>query len=215
MSRESFSSKKIRAELIFNQLIKHHPPLSTFLTHRNSFELLIAVILSAQCTDERVNLTTPKLFKTFPTPELLASADVSSVESLIKSINYFRTKSKNIIQTSKLLVENFNSQVPNTLDKLILLPGVGRKTANVMLGQAFGKPGITVDTHVRRLVKRLGFTKHNDATYIEFDLQKSWPVDIWTDLSTHLIYHGRQICSPRKPNCLRCVVQDQCPKILK
>lgn len=215
MSRESFSSKKIRAKLIFTQLIKHHPPLSTFLTHKNSFELLIAVILSAQCTDERVNLTTPKLFESFPTPELLAKAEVSRVEGLIKSINYYRTKSKNIIQTAKLMVESFNSQVPNTLDELILLPGVGRKTANVMLGQAFGKPGITVDTHVRRLVKRLGFTKHNDATLIEYDLQKSWPVDIWTDLSTHLIYHGRQVCSPRKPDCLTCVVNEHCPKILK
>ena len=215
MPRVSYSSKKIRAKSIFTQLINHHPPLSTFLTHKNSFELLIAVILSAQCTDERVNLTTPKLFEVFPTPELLASADLTRVENLIQSINFYKTKSKNIIKTAKLMVESFNSQVPNTLDELILLPGVGRKTANVMLGQAFGKPGITVDTHVRRLVKRLGFSKHNDATLIEYDLQKSWPIDIWTDLSTHLIYHGRQVCSPRKPDCLNCVVNQHCPKILK
>jgi endonuclease III len=214
MPRESFTSKQIRAKLIFNLLIKHHPFLSTFLTHKNSFELLIAVILSAQCTDERVNLTTPKLFEAFPTPEALAVADIAKVERLIKSVNYYRTKSKNIIHTGKLLVEKFNGEVPNTMDALITLPGVGRKTANVMLGQAFGKPGITVDTHVRRLVKRLGFSTHNDATLIEYDLQKSWPVELWTDLSTHLIYHGRQICSPRKPECSACIIQEQCPKIL-
>lgn len=215
MPRESYSSKKKRAASILDTLVHNHPKLSTFLTHKNTFELLIAVILSAQCTDERVNLTTPQLFNEFPTPKKLAFASLKDVETLIKSINFYKTKSKNIIKTSQFIVDNFNGQIPDTLDELISLPGVGRKTANVILGQAFGKPGITVDTHVRRLVKRMGFSKQVDATLIEFDLQKSWPEDIWTDLSTHLIYHGRQICSPRKPKCDICYIQNYCPKIFK
>lgn len=215
MPRESFASKKNRATLIHTTLVESHPKLSTFLTHKNTFELLIAVILSAQCTDERVNLTTPQLFNIFPSPIKLAHAELSDVEQLIKSINFFKTKSKNIIKTSQYIVDNFNKQIPDTLEELITLPGVGRKTANVVLGQAFGKPGITVDTHVRRLVRRLGFSKQKDATLIEFDLQKSWPEKLWTDLSTHLIYHGRQICAPRKPKCEICKIKEFCPQILK
>ncbi len=212
MPIESFAKKQKRASLILSTLLNHHPELSAFLTHKNTFELLIAVILSAQCTDERVNMTTPLLFENYPTPKALSLAKQSHVEELIKSINYYRTKSKNIIETSKYLVSHFDSKIPNTLKELMILPGVGRKTANVILGQAFGKPGITVDTHVRRLSKRLGFTKHNDATKIEFDLQKSWPKSIWTDMSTHLIYHGRQICDPRTPHCTSCKIQLYCPQ---
>ena len=211
MPKETFSQKKQRSQHIFELLLNNHPRLSTFLTHKNTFELLIAVILSAQCTDERVNLTTPNLFKQYPTPQHLADASLDHVMTLIQSINFYKTKSKNIIQTSALLVQKFNGSVPDTLDQLIQLPGVGRKTANVILGQAFGKPGITVDTHVRRVSTRLGFTKEKDATKIEYDLQKSWNMDIWTDLSTHLIYHGRQRCKPQKPLCNACYIQEHCP----
>ena len=211
MPKESFSQKKQRSQTIFQLLLDNHPSLSTFLTHKNTFELLIAVILSAQCTDERVNLTTPDLFKHYPTPKRLANASLDHVMTLIQSINFYKTKSKNIIHTSELLVQNFNGSVPDTLEQLIQLPGVGRKTANVILGQAFGKPGITVDTHVRRVSTRLGFTKESDATKIEYDLQKSWNTDIWTDLSTHLIYHGRQRCKPQKPLCIECYIQHHCP----
>ncbi|MBH38178.1 endonuclease III [bacterium] len=211
MANESVAKKQKRSQIIFNILLKNHPSLNTFLTHKNPFELLIAVILSAQCTDERVNLTTPALFKQFPTPHKLAKAEESDVMTLIKSINYYKTKAKNIIKTSKNLIKHFNASVPDTLEELISLPGVGRKTANVLLGQAFGKPGITVDTHVKRVSTRLGFTQQNDATKIEYDLQKAWKQSIWTDLSTHLIYHGRQRCKPRQPICNDCAINTYCP----
>tara|TARA_B100000427_G_scaffold66524_1_gene53056 strand:- start:10163 stop:10810 length:648 start_codon:yes stop_codon:yes gene_type:complete len=211
MLKESLTKKQKRSEYIFKNLLKSHPPLSTFLTHKNPFELLIAVILSAQCTDERVNLTTPALFKAYPTPKELANATENNVMKLIKSINYYKNKTKNIIKTSQLLIKNFNGSVPDTLEELITLPGVGRKTANVLLGQAFGKPGITVDTHVKRVSTRLGFTRQIDATKIEYDLQKAWKQNLWTDFSTHLIYHGREHCKPRKPLCNECTINQHCP----
>ena len=211
MANESLPKKQKRSQIIFKTLLQNHPTLSSFLTHKNPFELLIAVILSAQCTDERVNLTTPALFDHFPTPQKLALAKESDVMELIKSINYYKTKAKNIIKTSQDLVTNFNGCVPDTLEELISLPGVGRKTANVLLGQAFGKPGITVDTHVKRVSTRLGFTRQIDATKIEYDLQEVWKQTIWTDLSTHLIYHGRQQCKPKHPICNDCTINEHCP----
>ncbi|MAQ63869.1 MAG: endonuclease III [Actinobacteria bacterium] len=211
MANESLPKKQKRSQIIFKTLLQNHPTLSTFLTHKNPFELLIAVILSAQCTDERVNLTTPALFEDFPTPQKLALAKESDVMELIKSINYYKTKAKNIIKTSQNLVKKFHGSVPDTLEELISLPGVGRKTANVLLGQAFGKPGITVDTHVKRVSTRLGFTRQIDATKIEYDLQKVWKQTIWTDLSTHLIYHGRQRCKPKHPICNDCTINKHCP----
>ena len=179
------------------QLLSDYPGLTTFLDHKNNFELLIAVILSAQCTDERVNLTTPALFDAFPTPESFKNGDLLAITDLLKSVNYYKTKAKNIQKTCQLLVDKFDSQVPDTLDDLIGLPGVGRKTANVVLGQAFGKPGITVDTHLKRLTQRMGFTKQQDAVKVEFDLQKVWDIEIWSEMSTLLIYHGRQVVSLR------------------
>ncbi len=215
MAKETLKSKTLRAIEIFNTLTDHYPPLSTFLTHRNSFELLIAVILSAQCTDERVNATTPELFQTFPTPDALSKGDLDAIKTCIKSINFFNTKAKNIKQTSTILVNQFEGRVPRTLDELVSLPGVGRKTANVVLGQAFGIPGITVDTHVNRLSRRMGFTKKREANKVEEDLQKVWPQKQWTDMSSYIIYHGRQACMARKPLCETCIVNHLCPKLIE
>tara|TARA_E500000178_G_C16913515_1_gene703800 strand:- start:242 stop:889 length:648 start_codon:yes stop_codon:yes gene_type:complete len=212
MALESKKSKSERAAQIYAQLKHDYPGLSTFLTHKNPFELLIAVILSAQCTDERVNLTTPDLFNAFPTAERLMNGDLELITELLSSINYYKTKAKNIQKTATILVEKFGGVVPDTLDDLIILPGVGRKTANVVLGQAFGKPGITVDTHLKRLCQRMGFTKQQDAVKVEFDLQKIWDSSIWSDFSTLLIFHGRQICKARKPLCEECNVNQICLK---
>lgn len=210
--REALKKKTERALAIFNELDRLYPDVSTFLDHQSSFQLLVAVILSAQCTDERVNMVTPGLFSAYPDALSLSKADHFHVEKLIGSINYFRSKSANIIKTATLIMTHFNGDVPSTLDELITLPGVGRKTANVMLGQAFGQPGITVDTHVRRLVHRMGFSKkEKTADAIEFDLMKVWPKNIWTDMSTVLIMHGRQICNARSPKCDQCAIIDHCP----
>ena len=211
LMRESKQNKTDRSVKIFEILSDHYPPVTTFLTHKNNFELLIAVILSAQCTDERVNLVTPKLFKVLPTPQKMADAEPEVVRDLIKSINFFNNKSKNIQKTAHILHTKYNGDVPARLDELITLPGVGRKTANVILGQSFNIPGITVDTHVNRLTNRLGFTKNNDAVKIEYDLIKIWPEVIWIDFSTLLILHGREVCNARKPKCAECIISDYCP----
>lgn len=210
--RESLKNKQIRAVEIHRLLLEHYPGLSTFLDHKNSFELLIAVILSAQCTDERVNLTTPALFAAYPNAASMAIAPLDHLKELIKSINFFNNKSQNIKRCAQQLMENHEGQVPNTLEALIALAGVGRKTANVILGQAFDIPGITVDTHVKRLSNRLGFTKHSDAVKAEEELMKIWPTDTWNTFSTTLIYHGRQQCPARSPKCNSCFLAHICPK---
>lgn len=204
-------NKKERALHVYANLDKKYPNVTTFLTHNSTFELLIAVILSAQCTDARVNLVTPNLFKRFPNPENLAYADIDSVRNAIKSINFFNNKAINIQKTAKLIYEKYNNTVPDTLDALIELAGVGRKTANVVLGQAFGIPGITVDTHVKRVSNRLGFTKHTDAVKAERDLMTLWPKNIWSNFSTVLILHGRDVCDSRKPKCDLCSFGQICP----
>ncbi len=209
--RESIKKSQLRAVSIFDVLKDTYPPVTTFLTHRNEFELLIAVILSAQCTDERVNMVTPALFDALPTPMAFVSAELDYIKSFIKSINFFNNKAKNIQATAQRLVDDFNAQVPADLEALVSLPGVGRKTANVVLGQAFDIPGITVDTHVRRLTQRLGFTTHEDPVKIEMDLIKRWPTDIWIDMSSLIILHGRKICDARKPNCFDCSISPFCP----
>tara|TARA_Y100001935_G_C17276042_1_gene494719 strand:- start:62 stop:715 length:654 start_codon:yes stop_codon:yes gene_type:complete len=209
--RESIKKSQLRAVSIFDVLKDTYPPVTTFLTHRNEFELLIAVILSAQCTDERVNMVTPALFDALPTPMAFVNAELDYIKSFIKSINFFNNKAKNIQATAQRLVDDFNAQVPPDLEALVSLPGVGRKTANVVLGQAFDIPGITVDTHVRRLTQRLGFTTHEDAVKIEMDLIKRWPTDIWIDMSSLIILHGRNICDARKPNCFDCSISSFCP----
>ncbi len=200
-----------RAQAIFDYLQSTYPPVTTFLTHRNPFELLIAVILSAQCTDHRVNQVTPGLFAQFPSPEALAHGDLVAIQTCIQSVNFYKTKAKNIQATAARLVADYDSQVPACLETLIQLPGVGRKTANVVLGQAFGIPGITVDTHVKRLSQRLGFSTHDDATRIEQDLMRCWPESLWIDMSSLVIVHGRTVCHARRPNCANCGLTTVCP----
>jgi len=205
---------KKRAQRVYRKLAKTYPDAKCALEHDNAYELLIATILSAQTTDERVNQTTPQLFEAYPTVEDLAEADPKRVEKLIQSTGFYRNKTKSIIGAAKAIVEHHDGEVPDTMEELIELPGVARKTANVVLGNAFGKNvGVVVDTHVRRLSQRLGFTGHDDPKKIERYLMAAFPKDKWTMLSHLLIFHGRQICIARKPKCSQCPVESDCPKI--
>ncbi len=187
-----------------------YPDVKTGLHYRNTFELLVATILSAQCTDAQVNSATKNLFKKLPTPYDLAGAPIEIIEKLIRSTGFFRNKARNIKNSSKSLVEKYKGMIPDKLDELIKLPGVGRKTANVVLGVAFGVPGIVVDTHVSRLSKRLGLTENKDPVKIETDLMKVIPKKEWNDFSLRLIYFGRAVCKARKPNCASCPLYDMC-----
>ncbi|MBT6121474.1 endonuclease III [bacterium] len=211
LKKESLSSIKKRASLIFDILVDKFPNASTALDHSNPFELLVATILSAQCTDERINKVTPLLFKTYKTPSELATGNIDDIKSLLKSVNFFNNKAINIKKMANQLLTNFNGEVPNNRDKLTSLAGVGRKTANVVLGQSFNIPGITVDTHVNRLSNRLGFTKNKDAVKAEMDLITIWEDSIWTEFSTVLILHGRASCKARKPLCDTCCISKLCP----
>ncbi len=195
------------------KLKKNYPDAHCALDHSNAFELLVATILSAQCTDERVNKVTPELFAHYPTPDDLAKAQLQDVEHLIRSTNFFRNKSKNLIAMAQLLVDRHHGEVPKEIDDLVKLAGVGRKTANVVLGNAFNiASGVVVDTHVGRLSKRLGWTKHEDAVKIEQDLIKLIPKEDWVLVAHLLIYHGRKTCKARKPDCENCFLFDLCPK---
>ncbi|MDQ3137601.1 MAG: endonuclease III [Gemmatimonadota bacterium] len=189
-----------------------YPEARCALEHRNAFELLCATILSAQCTDARVNLVTPGLFARYPTPDTLARARHADVEELIKSAGFFRMKARSLVGMAQALVASHGDEVPSTMDQLRLLPGVGRKTANVILGNAYGiNEGITVDTHVTRLSRLLGLTRHADPVKIEQDLMPLFPRDHWGLLSHLLIFHGRQVCIARRPRCADCVLTDLCP----
>ena len=210
--KESLSLKKRRAIQLFDHLNSLYPGTKTFLTHRSPFELLIATILSAQCTDERVNQVTPKLFEKFPTPEAFSQASPEQICEPIRSISFCYTKAQHIQKTAQIICEKWQGSVPPNLEQLIQLPGVGRKTANVVLGQAFDIPGITVDTHLKRLSFRLGFTSNLDPVHIEQDLIKIWPTSIWTTFSSLLILHGRKVCFARKPSCESCMVKKLCPQ---
>ncbi|MBC7855230.1 MAG: endonuclease III [Pirellulaceae bacterium] len=184
------------------------------LVHRNAFELLIATILSAQCTDVRVNMVTPALFKKWPTPEAIARAEVAELERAIQSTGFFRNKARNILGCCGKLVQEHGGEVPQTLAELVELPGIGRKTANVVLGTAFGIPsGVVVDTHVTRLCYRLGLTKQTNAVKIEQDLIQLLPPDEWINFSHRLIHHGRRICNARKPRCGECILLAICPRV--
>lgn len=197
------------------QLFKrYYPNAHCALDHKNAFELLVATILSAQCTDDRVNLTTPALFAEFPTPQKMSKAPIERLELLIRSTGFYKNKAKNIKSMSTDLVEKHHAQVPQNLDELVQLAGVGRKTANVVLGNAFNIiSGIVVDTHVTRLSNRLGWVKTENAEIIERELQKFIPHEDWIIISHWLITHGRQVCKARSPQCNTCFLSDLCPKI--
>ena len=200
-----------RARLAVERLAQAYPRAETALVHDNPFQLLIATILSAQTTDESVNAVTPGLFKRYPDARALAQADPAEVELMIKPTGFFRAKTKSIIACARALVERFDGEVPPRMEDLVTLPGVGRKTANVVLGVAFGLPGLAVDTHVTRLTARLGLTRQNDPVKIEAEVCRMLPPEKWSDFGLRLILHGRQVCNARKPNCPACVLNDFCP----
>ena len=200
------------ADALLDALAKAHPEAPCALHHRNAFELLVATILSAQCTDKRVNLVTPALFARFPTPAAMARAELGELEALVASTGFFRAKSKSLLGTSQALVTRFGGEVPKTLAELITLPGVARKTANVVLGTAYRLcEGVVVDTHVMRLSQRLGLSRATDAVRIERDLMAVWPRAAWIEGSLRLIVHGRQICLARAPKCGICPLAGLCP----
>ena len=204
---------KDRVGPIMESLAGLYPDAVTALAHENPLQLLVATILSAQCTDIRVNLVTPALFARYKTAADYATTEQAELEGYIKSTGFFRNKAKNIIGCCQAIVERFGGEVPRTLDELVTLPGVGRKTANVVLGDAFDTPGITVDTHVGRLAGRLGFTKQTDPVKVEHELMKLLPQAAWTAVSHQLILHGRQVCNARKPRCESCTLNALCPKV--
>lgn len=210
--RESVAAKRERAAEIVRRLRVDYPDAKCSLDHRSAYELLTATILSAQCTDERVNQVTPALFARYPTVEDLAGARQEEVEELIKSTGFYRNKAKSLIGMATAVVEKHGGRIPDDMDALVKLPGVGRKTANVVLGNAFGKAeGVVVDTHVKRLSGRLGLTRQQDPDKIEQDLMKLVRREDWTDLSHLLIYHGRAVCKAPKPRCDACSLADLCP----
>jgi endonuclease-3 len=205
---------KVQAKQVVGALKRLYPQAVCALVHKNPFQLLVATILSAQCTDARVNQVTPDLFERFPDPESMATCDLKDLEELIRSTGFFRAKARNLKTMSRHLFEDFASEIPRNLDTLTELPGVGRKTANVVLGTAFGiATGVVVDTHVKRLASRLGLTPHKLPTQIERDLMAVVPRSEWVNLSHRLIHHGRQVCLARKPRCGRCSLEKICPKI--
>ena len=209
---EIYLEPKLRAAKVIELLEKQFPNAKTALNYSNPLEILIATMLSAQTTDERVNIVTKNLFQKYRTPEDYANIDIKELEQDIRSTGFHHNKAKNLQNTAKLLVEKFNSQVPKTMEELIELPGVARKTANIVLYNAYGvTAGIAVDTHVRRVSGRLGLTESEDPTRIEQDLMKITPKEKWMELTDLLIYHGRQVCISRKPKCEICVLNKYCP----
>jgi len=206
---------KEKVKNILKILDEHYPDVKVALHYSNPLELLIATILSAQCTDERVNQLTPHLFKKYPTAKDYAMADLKTLEQDIKPTGFYKNKAKHIKECCQVLVEKYNGQVPANLEILTKLPGVGRKTANVVLGNAFDIPGIVVDTHVRRVANRLGLTKHQDALKIEKDLMQLIPKEKWTKFSLQLTWHGRRICKARNPQCNKCPLHKWCNEYQK
>jgi endonuclease III len=207
------SNKKNRTLEIINRLKKEYPDAHCALNHTNPFELLVATILSAQCTDDRVNIVTADLFRKYRSPQEFATTSLEELTHDIRSVNFFNNKAKSILATAEKIVDNFGGRVPETMEELLTLNGVARKTANVVLGNAFGiSSGVVVDTHIRRLSTRFGITKNSDPEKIEKDLQKLVPKDEWVMFAHWLIYHGRRVCKARNPKCEGCVLEDICPK---
>jgi endonuclease-3 len=210
--RESMQARRERVAEIIRRLHAVYPDARISLEFRNPFELIVATILSAQCTDERVNMVTPALFQRFPEPDDLAGARPEVVEDLIRSTGFFRNKTRSLLGMANAVVERHGGEIPRTMDALVKLPGVGRKTANVVLGNAFGiDEGIVVDTHVTRLSNRLRLTRQKDAVKIEDDLVRIVPHEEWTDIAHLFIHHGRAVCKAPTPRCAECVLSDICP----
>jgi endonuclease-3 len=212
--RETSAAKSDRARKIISALRRTYPDAHCELNYANPLELLIATILSAQCTDKQVNLVTAVLFKKYGSAKAFADAPLAEIEAAVKTTGFFRNKAKNIKACCTTLIEKFGGEVPRTMDELHSLAGVGRKTANVVLGNAFGiNVGVVVDTHVSRLSQRLGLTRQTDAAKIETELMKLVPKDDWTLFSHWLIWHGRRRCVARKPDCARCELMELCPRV--
>lgn len=212
-SREGVGARARRAEDVIGRLRKEFPHSRTALDWETPFQLLVATILSAQCTDVRVNKVTPELFRRFPTPEAMARATQEELEDLVRTTGFFRNKAKNLLASAQRLTEVFAGEVPQTMEELLSLPGVARKTANCVLGTAFGiKVGVVVDTHVGRIARRMGFTKAQDPVAVERDLVKSFPQEDWVYLSHSWIDHGRATCTARTARCSQCFLADLCPQ---
>ncbi|NBR04820.1 MAG: endonuclease III [Planctomycetes bacterium] len=209
---ENIKELKARSQRLVARLTELYPDSHCALCYQSPLQLLIATILSAQCTDARVNMVTPKLFERYPTSFSLAEAKPNELESIIRSTGFYKNKAKNIIACCKALVKDHKGEVPKTMEELVVLSGVGRKTANVVLGNAFGIPGLPVDTHVGRLSFRLGLSKSKDPVKIELDLHKLVKKEDWTLLGHRIIEHGRKICASRKPKCADCALIDLCPQ---
>jgi endonuclease-3 len=212
------TTKKVDPKTIAPKVVAHlaadYPEVTCALENESAFELLIATILSAQCTDERVNMVTPELFRRWPTPAKMAAAPIEQLEKVIHSTGFYRNKAKNIQGCSRELADKFGGEVPRDIEQMVTLPGVGRKTANVVLGTCYGMAtGVVVDTHVTRISNRLGLTQHTDATKIERDLMELVPQAEWVDFAHRMIHHGRRICMARKPKCDECSMRSFCPKI--
>ena len=200
-----------QAREIANRLAVLYPGAECELTHTNPYELLAATILSAQCTDARVNMVTPQLFAKYPSPYDLAEADPADVEQIVRSTGFYQNKAKNLIGMAQNVVERFDGQIPSDLDDLVTLPGVGRKTGNVLRSVVFDLPGLAVDTHVGRLSRRLGLTTEEDPVKVEYELNAQLPPQEWGKFSLRLILHGRRVCDARKPRCEICELADICP----
>jgi endonuclease III len=214
--RESKAAKARRSEEIRARLAARYPDVTTALTHRSAWELLVATILSAQATDETVNKITPALLARYPTPADLAAADRGELERAIMPTGFFRNKARSLQGAARYLVEHFDGEVPASMEALVQLPGVGRKTANVVLGSYFGRnDGVVVDTHVGRLSRRLGLTRNTDPVKVERDLMALLPVSEWTTFSHRLIYYGREVCTAKDPRCDLCELADLCPSAFR
>ncbi|HLH76600.1 MAG TPA: endonuclease III [Candidatus Binataceae bacterium] len=212
-AKETAAQKKQRALRLAARLEQSYPQARISLDFHDAWQCLVATILSAQCTDERVNRVTPELFARLPDPRATAAAPAELIERMIASTGFFRQKTKALQGVARALLERFDGQVPDTMEELVSLPGVGRKTANVILGHIFGKPGLVVDTHVRRLSYRLGLSVQRDPGKIEQDLQALLPPAQWTAFSMRLILHGRRICVAQRPRCELCPLEPDCPRV--
>jgi len=205
--------KNLRVKEVLKKLDEHYPETGCYLNYTRDYELLFATILAAQCTDDRVNIVTNSLFKKYPTLEDFASASVAEMEEDVRPTGFYRNKAKNIISSANILLIEHNGIMPASIEYLTKLPGVGRKTANVVLAHIFDIPSVIVDTHVKRISYKLGFTKNTDPEKIEYDLMKILPKDHWIRYNTQIIAHGREICKAPIPKCVKCFLEEYCPKV--